>query len=205
MPTKNFDVLETTDPALQFAPLPQTWIIAPTIIISSSGNNAADSAQAFSKLINHGHLISTSGVGTGAYFHGGHGTINNAVDGDIFGFAYGVVFSGAANKLSNFGSIIGSVYFGTYRSAGTTTTVIDNHGFMFGYTAAILDASDDGATVHNYGILRSGGWALSVNLGGVGQRTVVDNHGTMKGGIASITTTNGSFAPTPERSRALSI
>src|SRR3954454_16291542 len=112
MPTKNFDVFETTNPGILFGAGPQTWMIAPTIIVSSSSNNGVESGNLNSSLINHGHILSTSVAGAGVYFHGFHGAINNAIDGDIFGTGYGVALAGSAYTVTNLGSIIGRDFYG---------------------------------------------------------------------------------------------
>src|SRR4051812_44733577 len=101
MPTANSDIIKTSEIAILFDANPQTWVVAPTIIVFSTSNRAVESTLNNSKLVNHGHVFSTADSEAGVRFFGDHGVINNAVDGEIVAAHIGVEVKGSGHAINN--------------------------------------------------------------------------------------------------------
>ncbi|MBV9520160.1 MAG: VCBS repeat-containing protein [Hyphomicrobiales bacterium] len=97
------------------------------------------STSASSTVVNAGHISATAGAG--ADIEGG-GSVTNSAGGVISGSAFGVFMTGAANTVTNAGTISGATYAVDFTGSGTNRLIVDPTAVFTGKVAANSTAAN---------------------------------------------------------------
>lgn len=219
MPTKIDDSIQSTDPGFAF-PTADTWTFARGILVSSTEKSGVYCDHDDSVLINHATIISatpspTTGEGRGVWFDADNITLNNAADGRIIGYRYGVYLSGVSTTIANHGTIE-SFDFAIGGTPDLLDLHLDNTGVVRGRHFGI-EAAGAGGSIRNSGLIEGTTWmaidgsladdrALAIfnSAGGIIRgslravnevghgRVSIDNHGTMVG-VINLATDGGNI------------
>ena len=160
--------------------------IAPGVTVYSNIGTAAVDNPNFTGvfLLNYGAILN-GGWGDGIVFGAATGTIFNEPGAFIAG-DNGVTVHGNVSMI-NFGSItgMGEHQAGFRISDGSTATVLDNRGYIYGGEAGVRDYSDGGNTIINSGTIEGADFGINIHTF-PGHVSFVVNSGLVRGGTFSV-------------------
>jgi Ca2+-binding RTX toxin-like protein len=172
MPTLSHNRHQTTQPGLAFSASGQTWIIAPGVQVSSTGNHGVLSQFDSDTLINHGHVQGTGAGHNGPQFNKAHVAIGNAVDGIIEGHDSGIELDGHGASIANAGKIIGHNSSGIFFELSSTNGVVLNSGQISGAANGILMVGSGDGSIDNSGTIHGGVAGITLLLSGTATLTI---------------------------------
>ena len=174
MPVLTANSIQPVSDGLDYGADNLTWIIAPSVIVSSDGGKGVLSLRQGSRLENHGSILSS--VDRAVWFFGKDGVIVNAVDGTISGVG-GVEVYGTNTSVINDGSI---ACLGWGAHLGGAAEQLINRGYLHGYDSGVSTGPNAaGAVIQNEGVIdatRDG-----VILDSLGFTVDISNAGTIAG------------------------
>ncbi len=183
---------------------PETWIIAPGVVVFSETHFAvASGGFGDNTLVNFGRIYAAANNVASVHLEEGNGRVVNAAGAEIFGSRNGVDFLGSGSQsLSNSGAIVGADNNGVFFSNNAHAVTVNNHGYIFGGEFGVENASNFvGGLINNFGIIKAGAITTDTYAGAISLytepsliTTIVNAPGALiQGAINSIYTNSGSF------------
>jgi len=173
--TQDTDVFTDANPGITFVAANDSWTILNDVTVSSARSQGVLGALAGQSLFNRGAIHSGGDLAAGVEMSGNDSSISNAVGARIIAANDGLVVNGDGAAIDNKGEILGLRDVGVDLDSSSAHVTLTNTGSIFGGSAGIDDlTSSVGATIHNAGVISSGGDAIVVDTHS-GVTTSIDN------------------------------